>query len=83
MQQLHALCRLEATPWLCVLREFRELHGERVPHVLARNLSDCTYCFGCVGLSKKDFYVLNVPFTRQEFFEVTKRLRKELGLRVK
>jgi hypothetical protein len=47
----------------------------------SRNLSDCTYCFGCVGLSKKDFHILNQPFSRQEYFELTKRLKKELGVR--
>jgi hypothetical protein len=49
--------------------------------VYSRSLSDCTYCFGCVGLSKKDFHILNVPFTRQAYFEVTARLKKELGLK--
>lgn len=48
---------------------------------LSRNLSDCTYCFGCVGLNKKDFYILNTAFSRQEFFELTKKLKKELGLK--
>ncbi len=48
--------------------------------VLSRNLSDCNYCFGCVGLSKKDFHILNVAFPRKEYFEITARLRKDLGL---
>ena len=39
--------------------------------VLSRNLSDCNYCFGCVGLSKKDFHILNVAFPRKEYFEIT------------
>ena len=43
--------------------------------------ADCTYCFGCVGLSKKDFHILNVGFSRQEYFELTKRLKKELNVR--
>jgi hypothetical protein len=49
--------------------------------VLCKNLSDSTYCFGCVGLSKKDFYILNVPFSRQEYFELTKKLRRELNIK--
>jgi|JI10StandDraft_1071094.scaffolds.fasta_scaffold583576_2 hypothetical protein len=49
--------------------------------VFSRNLSDCTYCFGCVGLSKKDFHILNVGFPRQVYFELTARLKKELGLK--
>ena len=48
--------------------------------VMCRNLSDCNYCFGCVGLSNKDFHILNVAFPRKEYFEVTSRLRKDLGL---
>ena len=47
---------------------------------MCRNLSDCNYCFGCVGLSNKDFHILNVAFPRKEYFEVTSRLRKDLGL---
>src|SRR6185295_15514767 len=48
--------------------------------VLCKNLSDSNYCFGCVGLTKKDFYVLNLPFSRKEYFAITSRLRKELGI---
>jgi hypothetical protein len=48
--------------------------------VLCRNLSDCTYCFGCVGLQRKDFHILNVPFDRKEYFKIVGRLKKELGL---
>jgi hypothetical protein len=45
--------------------------------IMSRNLSDCTYCFGCVGL----FHILNVGFSRQEYFELVKKLKKELGLK--
>jgi hypothetical protein len=48
--------------------------------ILCRSLQDCNYCFGCVGLSKKDFHILNVPFSRTEYFKITNRLRKELGI---
>jgi hypothetical protein len=44
-----------------------------------KNLSDCTYCFGCVGLSKKDFHILNQPFSRQDYFELTKKLKTEIS----
>jgi hypothetical protein len=47
----------------------------------SRNLSDCTYCFGCVGLTKKDFHILNQQFTRQDYFELTKKLKRELGVK--
>ena len=43
-------------------------------------LSDSSYCFGCVGLSGKDFHILNEPYDRTTYFEITRRLSRELGL---
>lgn len=43
-------------------------------------LSGCTYCFGCVGLSNKDFQILNQPYARREYFAITSQLTKELRL---
>jgi hypothetical protein len=43
-------------------------------------LVGCTYCFGCVGLSNKDFHILNQPYSRKEYFALTSRLTKELRL---
>ena len=43
-------------------------------------LSDCNYAFGCVGISRKDFHILNEPFERTLYFETTRRLMRELGL---
>jgi hypothetical protein len=43
-------------------------------------LSDCTYAFGCVGLARKDFHILNQPFDRTAYFETTRRLMRELGI---
>ena len=48
--------------------------------VLSRACSECSYCFGCVGLAKADFHVLNVKYTRSEYFRIVKALEKELGL---
>jgi hypothetical protein len=42
--------------------------------------TDCTYCFGCVGIAKKDFHILNQPYSRDAYFKLTKALRRELGL---
>lgn len=39
---------------------------------------DSTYCFGCVGLSRKDFHILNEPYDRSRYFEITRRLMREL-----
>jgi hypothetical protein len=43
-------------------------------------MSDCTYCFGCVGLSHRDFFILNEPYERAAYFETTARLARELGI---
>ncbi len=48
--------------------------------VLCRDCSDCTYCFGCVGLARKDFHILNQPYTRSEYFRIMEKLRGALGL---
>lgn len=48
--------------------------------VLSQNLSECNYCFGCIGLAKKDFHILNRAFSRTEYFRLVSRLRRELGV---
>ena len=42
--------------------------------------SGCNYCFGCAGLSGKDFHILNEPYSRGDYFAITRKLNKELGL---
>jgi hypothetical protein len=44
------------------------------------SLTSCQYCFGCVGLSGKDFHILNEPYDRKTYFSVTQRLARELRL---
>jgi hypothetical protein len=34
-----------------------------------------------VGLVKKDFHILNQAYSRQEFFELVKKLKAELGIK--
>jgi hypothetical protein len=46
--------------------------------VLCRDLSECNYCFGCVGLVREDFHILNERYSRTEYFEQTARLFKAL-----
>jgi len=48
--------------------------------VRCRSCSECTYCFGCVGLVKVDFHILNVKYTRSEYFRIVKGLEEELGI---
>jgi hypothetical protein len=33
-----------------------------------------------VGLTNKDFHILNEPFSRQDYFAITRRLMRELGM---
>ncbi len=40
----------------------------------------CAYCFGCVGLSRRDFHILNEPYDRAAYFELTARLARELRI---
>ncbi len=37
--------------------------------------TDCNYCFGCVGLSGLEFHILNEPYGRTAYFELTTKLR--------
>jgi hypothetical protein len=48
--------------------------------VRSAGLSGCTYCFGCVGLSNKDFHILNEPYPRREYFAIVSRLSQELRI---
>jgi hypothetical protein len=41
-------------------------------------MSDCTYCLGCVGLSHKDFHILNQPYDRSTYFQLSRELAREL-----
>jgi hypothetical protein len=43
-------------------------------------LSGCSYCFGCVGLSNKDFHILNEPYDRSTYFAMTKALSKAMAI---
>lgn len=42
--------------------------------------SGCTYGFGCVGLSRRDFCILNQPYDRATYFAVVSRLARELRI---
>ena len=41
---------------------------------------ECDYCFGCVGLSKKEFHILNKKYSRGDYFRIVGELKKQLGL---
>src|SRR5581483_3060338 len=40
---------------------------------------ECDYCFGCVGLSGKDFHILNRKYSRSEYFRLVAELKTELA----
>ena len=44
------------------------------------SLSNCSYCFGCVGLTGRDFHILNERYERREYFALTEHLARELKL---
>ncbi len=44
-----------------------------------RGLTSCTYCYGCVDLVGKDFYILNQPYDRDSFFRITRALSDARG----
>jgi hypothetical protein len=48
--------------------------------VLSVALSECAYCFGCVGLQHKEFHILNEAYSQQDYFRITARLSRELDL---
>ena len=38
----------------------------------------CDYCFGCVGLRKVDFHILNRPYPRKQYFAAIKALKESV-----
>jgi len=46
--------------------------------VRCANMTQCTYCLGCVGLSHKDFHILNQPYDRSTYFQVSRALLRQL-----
>jgi hypothetical protein len=48
--------------------------------VRSNGLSNCVYCFGCVGLSGREFHILNKPYSRKDYFEITARLSRDLRI---
>jgi hypothetical protein len=40
--------------------------------------SGCTYCFGCLNLSRRDFCILNESYDRATYFALTARIARDL-----
>lgn len=49
--------------------------------LLSSHCYECVFCFGCVGLVKKEFYILNRPFKRQVYFKIVAELKAAYGLK--
>ena len=48
--------------------------------ILSEDCSECVFCFGCVGLVKKEFHILNQKFSRQDYFEIVAELKTAFGI---
>jgi hypothetical protein len=35
-------------------------------------------CFGCVGLNHKEFYILNQPYSREDYFKRVAEIKDQL-----
>lgn len=42
------------------------------------NLIDCQNCFGCISLKRKQYYILNQPYSPEEYFKKVEELKTEL-----
>jgi hypothetical protein len=43
-------------------------------------MAQCNYCMGCVGLSNRDYHILNQPYDRSTYFELSQQLLRQLRL---
>lgn len=43
-------------------------------------MAQCNYCLGCVGLSHRDYHILNQPYDRSAYFELSRQLMRQLRL---
>lgn len=48
--------------------------------LMSQHCYECVFCFGCVGLVKKEFHILNQPFPRKVYFELVAQLKEAFGL---
>ena len=62
------------------LRDCRGCEDSRYLALCVDCLS-CTYCLGCVGLEGAEFYVLNEPVSRSQYFKLAKAVGAEMEVR--
>ncbi len=46
------------------------------------DLLNCSDCFGCVGILKKKYCILNNQFTKEQYEKAVKSIKKELGWKI-
>lgn len=49
--------------------------------IQCQDCSACVFCFGCVGLVKKEFHILNQKFSRDQYFKIVAELKKSFGMK--
>ncbi|MFZ1020000.1 MAG: hypothetical protein WAN61_03370, partial [Minisyncoccia bacterium] len=42
------------------------------------HLRSCSDCFGCVGLKKKQYCILNKQYTKEEYFKMVEKIKKHM-----
>lgn len=48
--------------------------------ILCQECEECVFCFGCVGLVKKEFHILNQRFSRDQYFRIVAELKASFGI---
>ncbi|MBU2578801.1 hypothetical protein KKA09_01655 [Patescibacteria group bacterium] len=42
------------------------------------NCRNCSYCFGCIGLNKKQFCILNKQYSKEEYYELLDKIKTKM-----
>lgn len=41
-------------------------------------LFNCKHCFGCIGLQSKEYYILNTPYSKEDYFKKVIEIKEEM-----
>jgi hypothetical protein len=44
----------------------------------SENLAECKNCFGCISLHRKQYYILNQPYEKDEYFKKVAEIKDQL-----
>ncbi|MFH1838626.1 MAG: hypothetical protein ABH808_04025 [Candidatus Kuenenbacteria bacterium] len=42
------------------------------------NCRNCSYCFGCIGLNKKEFCILNKQYSKEKYYELLDKIKIQM-----